>query len=51
LMRLATAPRRLRGRARMAPRSLPPDDQARLRRLRAGRAAEPVSDEGGEAAP
>jgi len=51
LMRLATAPRRLRGRARMALRRLPPDVQARLRRLRAGRAAEPVSDEGGEAVP
>jgi CelD/BcsL family acetyltransferase involved in cellulose biosynthesis len=51
LMRLATAPRRLRGRARMAARRLPPGAQARLRRLRARGAAGPVSDEGGGAAP
>ena len=44
----AAPPARPRAHGAAAP---PPDVQARLRRLRAGGASEPVSDEGGEAAP
>src|SRR5262245_10823973 len=54
LMRAATAPRRLRGRARMAARRLPPGVQDRLRRARrrlGGGGDGEVSDEGGGAAP
>ena len=53
LMRAATAPRRLRGRARMAARRLPPGAQDRLRRARRRMRGEgaAVSDAGGEAAP
>jgi CelD/BcsL family acetyltransferase involved in cellulose biosynthesis len=53
LMRAATAPRRLRGRARMAARRLPPGVQDRLRRARRRLRGEDaaVSDGGGEAAP
>jgi hypothetical protein len=52
-MRAATAPRRLRGRARMAARRLPAGLQDRLRRARwriRGEGAA-VSDGGAEAAP
>jgi CelD/BcsL family acetyltransferase involved in cellulose biosynthesis len=53
LMRAATAPRRLRGRGRMAARRLPPGVQDRLRRARRRLRGEDaaVSAGGGEAAP
>ena len=52
LMRAVTAPRRLRGRARMAARRLPPGIQDGLRRARrrAGRGGRALSDAGAEGA-